>query len=97
MERWLMRLKNVSERLHSTTPSAGGFFINPGAFLVGFPPVGSFFIGVFGGPINTIDPDVSVYLWETSNETGRVFKFGRGHNFGHNYRFPTKKGLTITG
>ncbi len=39
---------------------------HPGAFGVGFPPVGTYFIGVFGGPINTNQPGNAVYLWETS-------------------------------
>lgn len=39
---------------------------HPGAFAIGFPPVGTFFIGVFGGPIDTSKPDAAAYLWETT-------------------------------
>jgi hypothetical protein len=39
---------------------------HPGAFGTGFPPVGWFFIGVFGDLINTNDPTSAIYLWETS-------------------------------
>lgn len=39
---------------------------HPGAFNIGFPPVGTFFIGVFGGPIDTSNPNAAVYLWETT-------------------------------
>lgn len=40
---------------------------HPGAFRVGFPPLGSYFVGVFGAPIDLNHPDNAVYLWETSN------------------------------
>ena len=40
---------------------------HPGAFASGFPPVGNFFIGVFGGPIDTSNPGNAVYLWETTS------------------------------
>ncbi len=39
---------------------------HPGGFGIGSPPVGSFFIGVFGGLIDTNNPNENVYLWETS-------------------------------
>jgi hypothetical protein len=39
---------------------------HPGAFGIGGPPVGTFFIGVFGDPIDTSKSDAAVYLWETS-------------------------------
>ncbi len=40
---------------------------HPGAFDNGFPQNGSYFIGVFGGSIDTSNTDASVYLWETSS------------------------------
>lgn len=40
---------------------------HPGAFGIGFPPVGTFFVGIFGGPINTADPLAAIYLWETTS------------------------------
>ena len=39
---------------------------HPGAFAVGFPPVGTYFIGVFNAPIDVSNPNAAVYLWETS-------------------------------
>ena len=39
---------------------------HPGAFEFGGASVGTFFIGVFGGPIDTSTPKTAVYLWETS-------------------------------
>lgn len=39
---------------------------HPGAFDFGFPQVGTFFIGVFGGLIDSSRPENAVYLWETS-------------------------------
>jgi len=39
---------------------------HPGAFAVGGPQVGSYFIGVFGVSIDT-SKDGSVYLWETTS------------------------------
>jgi hypothetical protein len=39
---------------------------HPGAFGSGQPPVGTYFIGVFAGLIDTSDPGAGVYLWETS-------------------------------
>jgi hypothetical protein len=45
---------------------------HPGAFVIGFPPVGTYFIGVFGGLINTSKVDAAVYLWETSGPPNDV-------------------------
>ena len=45
---------------------------HPGAFGVGFPDAGTFFVGVFGGPINTGHPHAAVYLWETTNPPNGV-------------------------
>lgn len=39
---------------------------HPGAFGIGFPPVDTYFVGVFGGSIDTSKPDAAVYLWETT-------------------------------
>jgi hypothetical protein len=39
---------------------------HPGGFGVGFPVVGTFFVGVFGGAIDTSKPSTAVYLWETT-------------------------------
>ena len=39
---------------------------HPGAFVIGFPELGSYFIGVFGGLIDTSNPTAAVYLWETT-------------------------------
>ncbi|MGE3537924.1 MAG: PEP-CTERM sorting domain-containing protein [Candidatus Tectimicrobiota bacterium] len=39
---------------------------HPGAFDIGFPSGGTYFVGVFGHPIDTSQPDAAIYLWETS-------------------------------
>ena len=39
---------------------------HPGGFGVGWPIENNFFIGVFGGPIDTKNPNAAVYLWETT-------------------------------
>lgn len=39
---------------------------HPGAFGVSSPPLGSYFVGVFGAPIDLNHPDNAVYLWETT-------------------------------
>ena len=38
---------------------------HPGAFGIGFPDTGTYFVGVFGRPIDTSQPG-AVYLWETT-------------------------------
>ncbi|MEI8197382.1 MAG: hypothetical protein WCI73_15905, partial [Phycisphaerae bacterium] len=43
---------------------------HPGAFLIGQPTSGSFFVGVFGSPIDTSVSNASVYLWETTSSSG---------------------------
>jgi hypothetical protein len=48
---------------------------HPGAFAVGFPPIGSFFVGVFGRPIDTANPGAAIYLWETTAPDSG-FQFG---------------------
>jgi hypothetical protein len=40
---------------------------HPGAFYTGMPSVGLYFIGVFGSPIDTSNPNAAVYLWETTS------------------------------
>jgi PEP-CTERM motif len=39
---------------------------HPGAFGIGFPATGTYFVGVFGSPIDTRWPG-AVYLWETTS------------------------------
>jgi hypothetical protein len=43
-----------------------------GAFAIGFPTAGTFFVGVFGGPIDTGNPNAAVYLWETTAPSNDV-------------------------
>lgn len=49
---------------------------HPGAFAIGNPPLGTFFIGVFGGPIDTTHTNAAVYLWETSGRGFNDVAFG---------------------
>jgi hypothetical protein len=39
---------------------------HPGAFAIGNPEPGTFFVGVFAAPLATANPAAAVYLWETS-------------------------------
>ena len=39
---------------------------HPGAFRIGFPEVGTFFVGVFADLIDTTNPSSALYLWETT-------------------------------
>jgi hypothetical protein len=39
---------------------------HPGAFVSGQPAPGTFFVGVFAGPIDTSNLNAKLYLWETS-------------------------------
>lgn len=43
---------------------------HPGGFVTGTPTVGAYFVGVFGGNVDTGRSDGAVYLWETSARGG---------------------------
>jgi hypothetical protein len=47
---------------------------HPGAFVSGMPPAGTFFVGLFGGAVDTNDPQAALYLWETSGGLGDAFQ-----------------------
>lgn len=56
---------NIGSNNSATIPT-----LHPGAFNVGAPDVGGYFVGVFGVSIDTSTPNAlnsSVYLWETSS------------------------------
>jgi hypothetical protein len=43
---------------------------HPGAFTSGWPPPGSYFVGVFADRVDLLRPDGNIYLWETSGGGG---------------------------
>jgi hypothetical protein len=64
---FIQSVPDESPRLPNPNPVIGdNLGQHPGAFVTGAPDLGSFFVGVFGGPIDTTLPDAAIYLWETT-------------------------------
>jgi len=63
---FIQSVPDQSPGLPDPNPVIGdNIYQHPGAFGIGFPPAGTYFVGVFGSPIDTRWPG-AVYLWETT-------------------------------
>ena len=75
LQDWMF-LQQAPEGLNYIEANAVGhnYDQHPGAFTMGWPPPGSYFVGVFADRVDLLRPDGNIYLWETTS--GGIYAAG---------------------